>query len=102
MNKRLGNLILPSRKSCNSANTQVLDSTYMVQSQGWFAATRAILETLCFVSGIVIAIAAVVALGQIRLTKQIAKSNARRESVRFAADLCKYFAEMVVPAWEAI
>jgi hypothetical protein len=66
---------------------------------GWFATTRAILELLYFTSGIVIAVAAVWALSQIRLTKQIAKGNARRESVKLAAELCKYFAESVVPVW---
>ncbi len=66
---------------------------------GWFATTRTILELLYFVSGIVIAVAAVFALGQIRLTKQIAKANGRRESVKFAAELCKYYAETVVPLW---
>jgi hypothetical protein len=71
----------------------------MFVPNGWFATTRAILELLYFASGIVIAIAAVWALTQIRLTKQIAKSNARRESVKLAADLCKYFAESVVPIW---
>lgn len=34
---------------------------------------------------------------QISLTKQIAKKNARRESVKLAADLCTYFAETVIP-----
>jgi hypothetical protein len=66
---------------------------------GWFATTRAILELLYFASGLVIAVAAVWALSQIRLTKQIAKGNARRESVKLAADLCRYFAESVVAVW---
>ncbi len=64
---------------------------------GWLATTRAVLELLYFVSSIVIAVAAVFALTQIRLTKQIAKANARRESVKLAAELCRYFAETVVP-----
>ncbi len=66
---------------------------------GWFATTRAILELVYFVSGIIIAVAAVLALSQIRLTKQIARANSRRESVKLAADLCKYFADPVVPLW---
>lgn len=63
----------------------------------WFAAFRAVLELLYFASGIAIAIAAFWALEQIRLTKQIARTNARRESVKLAADLCTYYAETVVP-----
>lgn len=70
----------------------------MFAPNGWFATARAILELLYFASGIVIALAAIFALKQIQLTKRIAKTNARRESVRMAADLCKYFAEVVVPA----
>jgi len=65
----------------------------------WFPTVRAILELLYFVAGIVIAVAAVLALKQIGLTKQIAKTNARRESVKLAAELCKYFAETVARAW---
>ena len=73
--------------------------TRMFEPNGWFATTRAILELLYFASGIAIAVAALLALKQIRLTKQIAKTNARRESVKLAADLCRYFAENVVPFW---
>jgi len=70
----------------------------MFAPNGWFAAIRAILELLYFASGIVIAVAAVRALTQIAVTKQIAKKNSRRESVKLAAELCKYFAESVVSA----
>jgi hypothetical protein len=65
----------------------------------WFSTIRAALELLYFISGIAMAVAAILALGQIRLTKQIATGNARRESVKLAADLCRYFAESVVPLW---
>lgn len=71
----------------------------MFEASCWFRAIRAILELLYFASGIVIAVAAVWALEQIKLTKQIANKNARRESVKLAAELCKYFAEDVIPSW---
>jgi hypothetical protein len=70
----------------------------MFDPNGWFATTRAILELLYFASGIVIAVAALLALNQIKVTKRIAKANSRRESVKLAAELCRYFAEDVVPA----
>jgi hypothetical protein len=69
----------------------------MFYQTDWFVKLRAILELLYFVSGIAIAVAAVWALQQIGLTKKIAQKNARRESVKLAAELCKYFAETVAP-----
>jgi len=66
----------------------------------WFATTRAILELLYFVSAIAIAIFAFLGLRQItigieqlKITKEIAKTNAKRESVKFASDQCRYLAE---------
>jgi hypothetical protein len=71
---------------------------------GWFAITRAILELLYFASSIAIAIFAFLGLRQIKLgldqlkiTKEIAKTNAKRESVKFASDQCRYFAETAMP-----
>jgi hypothetical protein len=63
----------------------------------WFTVVRAVLEVLAFLSTVALAVAGVLALAQIRITRQIAKTNARRESVKLAADLCKYYAETVVP-----
>jgi hypothetical protein len=77
--------------------------------------TRAVLEALYFISGIGILIAALFAVRQVRIasdqlriaseqlktTKEIADSNSRRESVRYAAALCKYYADEVVPAQDA-
>src|SRR5262245_36326643 len=64
-----------------------------------YETAKPILELLYFASGIVIAVAAVLALEQIKLTKRIAKQNARRESVKLAAEQCRYFAERVMPAY---
>jgi hypothetical protein len=71
---------------------------------GWFATTRALLELLYFASGIAIAIFAffglrqiTLGLDQLKITKEIAKTNAKRESVKFAADQCRYFAETAMP-----
>ncbi len=65
---------------------------------------RTILELLYFSSGIVIAIAAVFALKQIRVgleqlrtTREIANTNAKRESIKLAAEQCNYYAEKTVP-----
>ena len=75
------------------------------------ATLRQILEDLYFVAGVVIAIAAIkglrqlkIGLEQIRITREIAKSNsqiaatnARREAIKLAAERCQYFAEHTVP-----
>jgi len=65
-------------------------------NSGWFAHVRSALELLYFHSGIAIAVAAVKALGQIKLTKDIAEKNARRESLKFAAERCQYYAHTCV------
>jgi hypothetical protein len=64
----------------------------------YYGYVRDSLELLYYIAGIAIAIAAYIGLKQISLTKRIAESNATRESVKLAADQCKYFAEVVVPA----
>jgi len=81
----------------------ILDAT-LVAAMGWLATTRAILELSYFASGIVIAVFAFLGLRQIKLgleqlkiTKEIAKTNAKRESVKFASDQCRYFAEIALP-----
>lgn len=83
----------------------------MVQPTDWnhvWGVTRSVLETLYFLSGIGILIAAwyaarqvQIASYQIKTTKEIAEANSRRESVKLAAELCKYYAHEVVPAQEA-
>lgn len=66
------------------------------------------LEALYFISGIGIFAAACyaakqvqIASNQIKLTKEIASANARRESVKLASENCRYFAEQVIPAMNA-
>jgi len=68
-----------------------------------------VLEALYFLSGIGILIAAAyaakqvrIASDQLRMTKEISDANSRRESVKFAAELCKNFANEVVPTQEAL
>jgi hypothetical protein len=89
--------------------TQPTDWHYVWQT------TRSVLEALYFVSGIGILGAAAYAAKQVRitseqlktaseqlrLTKEISDANSRRESVKLAAELCKYFAHEIVPAQEA-
>jgi hypothetical protein len=65
-------------------------------TSGWVTNLRSILELAFFTSNIVIAVAVVYGLKQIRLAKQIATSDARRESIRFAAERCQYYAEKCV------
>jgi hypothetical protein len=55
------------------------------------------LELLYFASGITIAVAAIWGLQQLRITRQIARTNAKREALKFAAERCQYYAEVVVP-----
>lgn len=71
----------------------------MFWQTNWFADLRAVLELVYFMSGITIAIAAIFALKQISLTKEITKKNARRESVKLATELSRYYAETVIPQW---
>jgi hypothetical protein len=40
------------------------------------------------------------ALEQVEVTRKIGKDNAKRESVRWAGEHCRYFAEVVVSEWE--
>jgi hypothetical protein len=65
---------------------------------------RSILELLYFASGIVIAVAVVLSLKQIRIglqqlktTREIANTNAKREAIKLAAEQCNYYAERTVP-----
>lgn len=74
---------------------------------GWSTA-KSILESLYFLAGIAIAVAAFKGLGQLNIgldqlkaTREIAKKNAQREALKFAAERCQYFADFVVPAQEA-
>jgi|SRR5580692_724068 hypothetical protein len=56
-----------------------------------------ILQGLYYMAGIAIAVAAFIGLGQLSLTREIAKTNAKREALKFAAERCQYFAEHTVP-----
>jgi hypothetical protein len=94
----------PSLASNGFARHVVHSSATLLAVMGWFATTRAILELLYFASGIAIAVFAFLGLRQIKLgleqlkiTKEIAKTNAKRESVKFASDQCRYFAETAMP-----
>ena len=74
----------------------------------WVATIHYILEILYYVSGIVIAAAALyglkqlkIGLDQLTISKEVARANAKRESIRYASEQCRYFAERVVPALTA-
>lgn len=71
----------------------------MLQSQ-WYLYLRAILEILYFLAGLGIALGVYLGLQQLRLTKELADASNKREAVKLAAQQCKYFAEVVVPAFD--
>lgn len=75
----------------------------------WLQYARTALELLYFASGIVIAIIAVIALRQVKiaseqlkLTRDLANTNVKREAAKLAAEQCRYFAEDCVPALSAV
>lgn len=68
----------------------------------WFEPLREILESLYFCAGIVIAVAAIFGLRQLKITRDIARTNAQREALKFAAERCQYFAENTVSAYATL
>jgi hypothetical protein len=80
---------------------------------GVWLTIKSVAEFIYFLTGIVLVGAAIyaarqvkfaaqqamTALDQLEVTRKIAKDNAKREAVRWAGDHCRYFAEVVVPAW---
>ena len=73
----------------------------MADPHGCFTLIRGWLEIAYFLSGIIIAGAAIYGLTQISLTKKIWERNANRENIKLAIDHCKYFAAVVIPALTA-
>jgi hypothetical protein len=71
-------------------------------NSGWFVTLRAVLELAYFAAGIAIAFFAGFVLQQITLTKRIATANAKRESLKFAAERCQYYAERCVPLYDRL
>jgi len=82
----------------------------------WVESVRSVLELLYFAAGIAIAIAAFMAIKQVRigseqlrlaseqltLTKELEEKSNRREAAKLAAQQCKYFADELVPAWTGL
>jgi len=62
-----------------------------------FDHVRQALELLYYISGIVIAIAAIRGLRQLTITRDISRENAKREAYKLAADECRHFAQDIVP-----
>lgn len=58
---------------------------------------KEVLEYIYFLSGPVIAVFAFKALGQIKVTREIAKINSRREAVKLATEECRYYSENIIP-----
>jgi hypothetical protein len=68
----------------------------------WLTLLRPVLETLYYIAAIALAIFAFKGLEQLKITKEIAKTNAKRESFKLAAEECRYFAEKFVPLSNAL
>jgi hypothetical protein len=64
---------------------------------GWLAALHPLLETLYYIAAIALAGIAYKGLEQLKIAKETARTNARREAFKLAADECRTFAERVVP-----
>lgn len=64
---------------------------------GWLSAVRPVVEMLYFASAIALAAFAFKGLEQLKISREIARTNARREAFKLAAEQCRYFAETVVP-----
>jgi hypothetical protein len=75
---------------------------FPIMTSGWVTNLRAVLELLYFVADIAIAFFAALALKQITLTKRIATASAKRESLKFAAERCQYYAERCSPLLDAM
>jgi hypothetical protein len=61
-----------------------------------------ILEWLFFGSGIALTIVAVIGLRQLTIAKNTARTNAKREAFRLAADQCAYYMEHIIPLNNAL
>ncbi|SRR6266481_345601 len=59
---------------------------------------RTVLELGYYAAGITLAYLAYRGLAQIKLTKDVAATNAKREAFKLAVEQCRFFAEQVVPA----
>jgi hypothetical protein len=68
---------------------------------GW-PIIKSILEALYFIAGIIIAGAAIKGLDSLKMSREIAKTNAKREALKFATERCQYFADKVVLAHEVL
>jgi hypothetical protein len=61
-----------------------------------------ILESLFFLSGIALAVIAGIGLQQLTIAKDIARTAAKRESLKLAADQCLHYVNHVIPDQDAL
>ena len=66
------------------------------------AVVHFILESLFFVSGIALTIVAGIGLRQLTIAKDIARTDAHRESLKLAADQCLHYMNYIIPAQDAL
>jgi hypothetical protein len=70
---------------------------FLTRLNWWLGLFRPIFETLYFLAAVALAAVAYKGLEQLRIAKDTAKMNARREAFKLAADECRNFAIQVVP-----
>lgn len=68
----------------------------------WLSLIHPLLEALYYMSAVALTILAFKGLEQLKISKEIARINAKREAFKLAAQECRYFAEHVVPLNERI
>lgn len=68
----------------------------------WISLIHPLLEALYYISAVALAILVFKGLEQVKISRKIARVNAKRTAFKLAAEECKYFAEDVVPAYTKI
>lgn len=63
----------------------------------WLSVLRPLFETMYFIAAVVLTIVAVKGLEQLKIAKETAKTIAKREAFKLAADECRNFADRVIP-----
>jgi hypothetical protein len=61
-----------------------------------------ILKWLYYTAGVAIAIIAGIGLRQLTITKETARTNAKREAFKLAADQCNYYVNHIIPLQDAL
>jgi hypothetical protein len=68
----------------------------------WLSVVHPLLEALYYLSAVALAVLAFKGLEQLKISREIAKTSARREAFKLAADECRYFAEQIIPLGDTV